>query len=63
MTDEDMHSKPIYGLIFLFRWREDDPEKQEATCPDGIWFANQVRFPVTGLWSLLLSAANSTSDG
>ncbi|KAL4894350.1 ubiquitin carboxyl-terminal hydrolase [Aspergillus ambiguus] len=35
-------NKPIYGLIFLFRWREDDPEKQVASCPDGIWFANQT---------------------
>ncbi|KAJ5110752.1 hypothetical protein N7532_001287 [Penicillium argentinense] len=35
-------NKPIYGLIFLFRWREDDVKKQEATCPDGIWFANQT---------------------
>lgn len=35
-------SKPIYGLIFLFRWREDDHGKQEASCPDGIWFANQT---------------------
>ncbi|KAJ5594537.1 uncharacterized protein N7459_000745 [Penicillium hispanicum] len=43
--DEEMMAfldKPIYGLIFLFRWREDDAEKQEATCPDGIWFANQT---------------------
>lgn len=36
-------SKPIYGLIFLFRWREDDPDKQEAICPERLWFANQVR--------------------
>lgn len=35
--------RPVYGLIFLFRWTEDDPEKQEASCPDQIWFANQVR--------------------
>ncbi|KAK5790500.1 hypothetical protein VI817_007787 [Penicillium citrinum] len=35
-------NKPIYGLIFLFRWREDDFEKQEATCPEGLWFANQT---------------------
>ncbi|KAL2841233.1 ubiquitin carboxyl-terminal hydrolase [Aspergillus pseudoustus] len=35
-------NKPVYGLIFLFRWREDDPEKQEASCPDGLWFANQT---------------------
>ncbi|KAJ5152862.1 uncharacterized protein N7482_009340 [Penicillium canariense] len=43
--DEEMMAfldKPIYGLIFLFRWREDDAEKQEASCPDGIWFANQT---------------------
>lgn len=38
-----MYSKPVYGLIFLFRWREDDHSKQEASCPEGIWFANQVR--------------------
>ncbi|KAL2785711.1 ubiquitin carboxyl-terminal hydrolase [Aspergillus keveii] len=35
-------NKPVYGLVFLFRWREDDPEKQEASCPDGLWFANQT---------------------
>ncbi|PLB51747.1 cysteine proteinase [Aspergillus steynii IBT 23096] len=43
--DEDMMaglSKPVYGLIFLFRWREDDPNKQEASCPEGLWFANQT---------------------
>ncbi|OJD13890.1 hypothetical protein AJ78_05711 [Emergomyces pasteurianus Ep9510] len=34
--------KPIYGLIFLFRWKEDDPDKQESSCPEGIWFANQT---------------------
>lgn len=37
-----VNSKPVYGLIFLFRWREDDPEKQEPSCPEGLWFANQV---------------------
>ncbi|KAE8414692.1 ubiquitin carboxyl-terminal hydrolase [Aspergillus pseudocaelatus] len=43
--DEEMMAflnKPVYGLIFLFRWREDDPEKQEASCPEGLWFANQT---------------------
>ncbi|RMJ25554.1 ubiquitin carboxyl-terminal hydrolase [Aspergillus sp. HF37] len=35
-------SKPVYGLIFLFRWRADDPDKQEATCPEQLWFANQT---------------------
>ncbi|KAJ5885307.1 hypothetical protein N7495_009817 [Penicillium taxi] len=43
--DEEMMAflnKPIYGLIFLFRWQADDPKKQEASCPEGIWFANQT---------------------
>ncbi|KAL2001250.1 hypothetical protein VTN02DRAFT_1981 [Thermoascus thermophilus] len=43
--DEEMMAflhKPVYGLIFLFRWREDDPDKQEASCPEGLWFANQT---------------------
>ncbi|KAF3479979.1 ubiquitin carboxyl-terminal hydrolase [Arthroderma uncinatum] len=35
-------AKPIYGLIFLFRWREDDPRKQEQSCPESLWFANQT---------------------
>lgn len=29
-------------MIYLFRWREDDAQKQEASCPDGLWFANQT---------------------
>jgi ubiquitin carboxyl-terminal hydrolase L5 len=49
-TNASLHSKPIYGLIFLFRWREDDANKQEAACPDGVWFANQVSRPVTDCW-------------
>ncbi|TKA61831.1 hypothetical protein B0A49_11195 [Cryomyces minteri] len=34
--------KPVYGLIFLFRYREVDVDKQEASCPPQVWFANQV---------------------
>ncbi|KAL1851773.1 hypothetical protein Plec18170_006076 [Paecilomyces lecythidis] len=34
--------KPVYGLIFLFRWREEEVDKQEPSCPDGLWFANQT---------------------
>lgn len=34
--------RPIYGLIFLFRWREEDTDKQEPSCPEDIWFANQT---------------------
>ncbi|GAM43582.1 ubiquitin carboxyl-terminal hydrolase [Talaromyces pinophilus] len=37
-----LDDKPVYGFIFLFRWHEDNPEKQEASCPEGLWFANQT---------------------
>ncbi|KAJ9647105.1 hypothetical protein H2199_002091 [Coniosporium tulheliwenetii] len=37
-----MLPKPVYGLIFLFRYRELDADTQEATCPSHIWFANQI---------------------
>ena len=36
-------SKPVYGLIFLFQYRDvEDDEKQETSCPKHVWFANQV---------------------
>lgn len=38
-----LRSQPVYGLVFLFKWRAEDPDKQEQICPEGIWFANQVR--------------------
>lgn len=34
--------RPVYGFIFLFKWREDDPDKQAQRCPEGVWFANQT---------------------
>ncbi|KAI9844487.1 MAG: hypothetical protein M1837_005570 [Sclerophora amabilis] len=34
--------KPIYGLIFLFRYGEDGVESEESSCPPGVWFANQT---------------------
>ena len=42
MTTDAVISRPVYGLIFLFRWMEEDPDKQEQSCPEGVWFANQV---------------------
>ncbi|MCJ1378071.1 hypothetical protein MMC17_001167 [Xylographa soralifera] len=35
-------SRPIYGIIFLFKWMEDDPVKQDHSCPNNVWFANQT---------------------
>ncbi|KAI9827640.1 MAG: hypothetical protein M1819_006929 [Sarea resinae] len=37
-----MLPKPVYGLIFLFRWRQEDPDKHETSCPENVWFANQT---------------------
>ena len=57
-----MNSKPIYGLIFLFRWREDDPDKQEAICPERLWFANQVWPPGRLDGFLAYSLAQTTNN-
>lgn len=32
----------MYGLIFLYQFKEDDPSQQESSCPEHIWFANQT---------------------
>ncbi|KAL1619547.1 hypothetical protein SLS56_010041 [Neofusicoccum ribis] len=37
-----MLPKPVYGLIFLFRYVEDDFIQQESTCPEHVWFSNQT---------------------
>ncbi|KFY26137.1 hypothetical protein V491_01456 [Pseudogymnoascus sp. VKM F-3775] len=51
--------KPIHGLIFLFRFEEDDPAMQEATCPDNIWFANQTTSNACATIALLNIAMNT----
>ena len=32
----------IHGLVLLYRHREFDQDKQETTCPNHVWFANQM---------------------
>ncbi|OJK00616.1 hypothetical protein ASPACDRAFT_1867590 [Aspergillus aculeatus ATCC 16872] len=62
--DEDMMAmlnKPVYGLIFLSRWREDDPDKQEASCPEGLWFANQTASNACATVALL-NIVNNVGD-
>ncbi|PMD14096.1 cysteine proteinase [Hyaloscypha hepaticicola] len=36
--------KPVYGLIFLFKYRDNDADEDEDApkCPDHVWFANQT---------------------
>lgn len=45
MESDRANRRPVYGLIFLFKWLEEDPDKQEQSCPEGVWFANQVNPP------------------
>lgn len=33
---------PAHGMIFLFRWKPEGTDNVETTCPEGVWFANQV---------------------
>jgi ubiquitin carboxyl-terminal hydrolase L5 len=37
-----MLPQPVYGLIFLFQYGEEDAGDQDETCPSHVWFANQV---------------------
>lgn len=42
LNTDGSNSRPVYGLIFLFKWVEEDPDRQEQSCPEAVWFANQV---------------------
>ena len=36
-------SRPVHGLIFLFQWKQEPNEEEvELSCPEDLWFANQV---------------------
>jgi len=50
--------KPVYGLIFLFRYLEEDEDEDEDEdlpddCPEHVWFANQVAGNSCGSVALL----------
>ena len=35
--------RPVHGLIFLFQWKKEPNEEEvEMSCPENLWFANQV---------------------
>ncbi|KAA8898817.1 ubiquitin carboxyl-terminal hydrolase [Sphaerosporella brunnea] len=33
---------PALGIVFLFRWKPEVDDEVEVSCPEGVWFANQV---------------------
>ncbi|KAF2144421.1 uncharacterized protein K452DRAFT_284738, partial [Aplosporella prunicola CBS 121167] len=53
-----MLPKPVYGLIFLFRYLEDDSTAQESICPEHVWFANQTTGNACATVALLNIAMN-----
>jgi ubiquitin carboxyl-terminal hydrolase L5 len=40
--DLTCNRKPVYGLIFLFRYQAEDAGEQGEDSPSNVWFANQV---------------------
>jgi hypothetical protein len=38
----NQNCSPAYGMIFLFRWKPEPMDSTEDTCPEHVWFANQV---------------------
>lgn len=39
-----IHRDPL-GLIFLYKFVEEDTEEAYEDCPENLWFANQVGLP------------------
>ena len=38
-----INNRPVHGLIFLFHWKQEPNEEEvELSCPEDLWFANQV---------------------
>lgn len=51
----------MHGLIFLFTWRKDlNDEEVEISCPENIWFANQVIDNACASLALLNIVLNSS---
>ena len=50
----EMLPKPVYGLIFLFRYLDEEEVEEEGDdCPEHVWFANQVAGNSCGSVALL----------
>lgn len=42
MADLEPLPRPVYALIFLYRWKDSGRNEPNAAAPEGVWFARQV---------------------
>ncbi|KAI5855224.1 ubiquitin carboxyl-terminal hydrolase [Tricharina praecox] len=65
-TDEDTMRGFVnaHGIIFLFRHRDNEEVEGdiETTCPEGVWFANQIVENACASLAMLNILANSTAE-
>lgn len=63
LDDASLRSfSPAHGLIFLFRWKPSpNDDDEEPTCPENIWFANQVIDNACASLALLNIVLNSSA--
>jgi ubiquitin carboxyl-terminal hydrolase L5 len=60
-VDHSERYRPVHGLIFLFNWKKDaNDEEVEMSCPENIWFANQVIDNACASLALLNIVLNSS---
>ncbi|PBP19688.1 putative ubiquitin carboxyl-terminal hydrolase protein [Diplocarpon rosae] len=57
--------KPVYGLVFLFKYRDDDAEEDISAqeCPEHVWFANQTTTNACATVALLNIIMNAPEIG
>jgi len=53
---------PAHGMIFLFRWKPEPMDSTEDTCPEHVWFANQVIDNACASLALLNIVFNCDAD-
>mmetsp|Transcript_772 Transcript_772/g.1809 ORF Transcript_772/g.1809 Transcript_772/m.1809 type:complete len:358 (+) Transcript_772:81-1154(+) len=63
LDDDFSHMKPMYGLIFLFKWRpEQDDRPTDVGCDEELFFARQMITNACATQALLSILLNIRSD-
>ncbi|KAJ2904634.1 putative ubiquitin carboxyl-terminal hydrolase protein [Zalerion maritima] len=56
------YPKPVYGLVFLYQYFDEDCSDERLPCPNHVWFANQTTDNACGTVALLNIIMNSGID-